>query len=304
MTSNRFKETGGKFEPFVPAIKLWKEYLSRFRTFTGANLISDHRLLLTFLTNQSKEIFHLLKTAASQMNVPKDVNDLSWDEILEMMGTNFNSKTFVVGERHRFYTEIKRKSGETIQELASRVREKATTCDFPGIKDPLDEALKTVFICSVNNEAILKAIFHKSSNELSFSEVVEIAAEVEEASHSAKAQMSSIDEVAKVSTSKVHVPGKTHYRKSFCHTCGKLGHAREECRYRDRICNFCKIKGHLEKACRKKNYRTSSKNLTQFDVRNIVSTINQKLTLHLFLGKNKLQFELRFIRELVLSRKT
>ena len=52
-----------------------------------------------------------------------------------------------------------RKPGETIQELVARIRQDAVTCDFTSIKDPLDEALRTRFICSVNNEAVLKALF-------------------------------------------------------------------------------------------------------------------------------------------------
>jgi len=33
----------------------------------------------------------------------------------------------------------------------------AATCNFASIADLLDEALRTRFICSVNNEAVLKA---------------------------------------------------------------------------------------------------------------------------------------------------
>ena len=54
---------------------------------------------------------------------------------------------------------MKRKPGETIPELASRIRQDAATCDFQSIKDPLDEALRTKFICSVDNEAVLKTLF-------------------------------------------------------------------------------------------------------------------------------------------------
>ena len=54
-----------------------------------------------------------------------------------------------------------RKLGETIQELVARIRQDAVTCDFPSIQDPLDEALRTRFICSLNNEAV-KGSFLKS----------------------------------------------------------------------------------------------------------------------------------------------
>ncbi|KII71252.1 Transposon Tf2-11 polyprotein [Thelohanellus kitauei] len=57
------------------------------------------------------------------MHVPKDVNHLTWDEILETMGRNFGCKTFVIRERYRFYTETKRKPCETVQEFASRAQD-------------------------------------------------------------------------------------------------------------------------------------------------------------------------------------
>ena len=81
---------------------------------------------------------------------------------------------------------MKRKPGETIPELASRIRQDAATCDFQSIKDPLDEALRTKFICSVDNEAVLKALFKLKDDELKFSNAIRVAQEVEEAAKVAK----------------------------------------------------------------------------------------------------------------------
>ena len=66
----------------------------------------------------------------------------------------------------KFWSDMKRKPGETIPELASRIRQDAATCDFQSIKDPLDEALRTKFICSVDNEAVLKTLFKLKDDEL------------------------------------------------------------------------------------------------------------------------------------------
>ena len=54
---------------------------------------------------------------------------------------------------------MKRNPGETIQKLAARFRHDATTCQFATVTDAQDEALETRFICSVGNEAKLKALF-------------------------------------------------------------------------------------------------------------------------------------------------
>ena len=81
---------------------------------------------------------------------------------------------------------MKRKPGETIPQLASRIRQDAATCDFQSIKDPLDEALRTKFICSVDNEAVLKTLFKLEDDELKFSNAIRVAQEVEEAAKVAK----------------------------------------------------------------------------------------------------------------------
>ena len=97
------------------------------------------------------------------------------------MAEQFDPKRFVVRERFKFWSDMKRKPGETIPELASRIRQDAATCDFQSIKDPLDEALRSKFICSVDNEAVLKTLFKLKDDELKFSNAIRVAQEVKEA---------------------------------------------------------------------------------------------------------------------------
>ena len=74
-----------------------------------------------------------------------------------------------------------RKPGETIHELAARICQDAVTCEFAAIKDRQDEALRTRFLCSVNNEAVLKATFRVKDEELTFAKAIAIANETEDA---------------------------------------------------------------------------------------------------------------------------
>ena len=46
-------------------------------------------------------------------------------------------------------------------ELAARIRQEASTCDFPSNKDVWDEAMRTQFFCTVKSEAILR-LFSRS----------------------------------------------------------------------------------------------------------------------------------------------
>ena len=145
---------------------------------------------------------------------------------------------------------MKRKPGETIPELASRIRQDAATCDFQSIKDPLDEALRTKFICSVDNEAVLKTLFKLKDDELKFSNAIRVAQEVEEAAKVAKETVhgqpsTSVQKVyhAKSKTS------KTQEKKTACFRCGNSGHFSKACPHIKAICSFCKKTGHLQSVC-------------------------------------------------------
>ena len=60
-------------------------------------------------------------------------------------------------------------------ELASHIRQDAVTCNFSSIKDLEDEMLRQRFICSVNNEAVLKALFKRKEEEITFAKAVQVA---------------------------------------------------------------------------------------------------------------------------------
>ena len=89
-------------------------------------------------------------------------------QITEYMKEQFDPTIYIVRERHKFWSDMTRKPGETIHELAARIRQDAVTCEFAAIKDPQDEVLRTRFPCSVNNEAVLKATFRVKDEELTF----------------------------------------------------------------------------------------------------------------------------------------
>ena len=154
------------FSAFDSTTELWQDYLSRFSTFLKAHDVPETRKPQVFLTNQTATVYKLLANLAAQSSPSRRVNDLTMEEIEVFMTDQFDPNRFVVRERFKFLSEMKRRPSETIQELAARIRQDASTCDFPSITDPLDEALRTRFICSVSNEAVLKAQFKVKSDEL------------------------------------------------------------------------------------------------------------------------------------------
>ena len=153
-----------------------------------ANSIPTEHQPKVFLTNQSKATFKLISTLAAQMATPKEIENLTMEEIVAFMDEQYDSRKFIVQERFRFWSQMQRKPGETVPELAARIRQDAAKCDFDAIKDPQDEAMRTRFICSIGNEAVLKAIFKVSDEELTFSKAVKIAQDTEDAAKAAKEQ--------------------------------------------------------------------------------------------------------------------
>ena len=143
------------FQPFDSTSELW----------TAANSIPDNKQAQIFLTNQSNSVYKMLSNLAAQQQPVKSIHELTMNDIQTFMAEQFDPKRFVVRERFKFWSDMKRKPGETIPELASRIRQDAATCDFQSIKDPLDEALRTKFICSVDNEAVLKTLFKLKDDE-------------------------------------------------------------------------------------------------------------------------------------------
>ena len=70
--------------------------------------------------------------------------------------------------------------------MTTRICQDAVTCDFPSIGDPLDEAMRTRFICVISNEAVLKVLFKIIDDELTFAKVIETAIETKNAAKVAK----------------------------------------------------------------------------------------------------------------------
>ena len=213
-----------------------------------------------FLTNQSLENYKMLTNLTSQQSPAKGINELSLDEVEELMSSQFDPTPYIVRERFKFWTEINHKPGEMIQELAACIRHDAATCDFTAIHNPLDEALRTHFMCSVRNEAVLKALFKIKDRNLTFAKAIAVAMEMEEAAKVAKEAVygSKTNDIHLVQPSKsdLHVSQKStagrDFPKGMCPRCGKTDHKAADCPSRDVVCHYCQKTGHLQSVCLQK----------------------------------------------------
>ena len=154
---------------------------------------------------------------------------------------------------------MKRKPGETPNELAARIRQDGAACKFLAVKDPQDEAFRTRFICSINNEAVLKAIFKLNDDEVNFDKAIDISVNVEESAKVTKAQVygSKGSPVYSIKEQKTKdQPKKDQTISTYkCYRCNKKGHKANDCRFLDSVCNFCNkrdtLKKHAERRRRK-----------------------------------------------------
>ena len=101
------------FPAFDSTAGLWKDYLLRFKTFVSANSVSDDKLALVFLTNQTRDTYKLINNYASQQDTPTTADNMHFSDIAEFMSQHYDPTKFTVRERYKFWGSIKRKPSET-----------------------------------------------------------------------------------------------------------------------------------------------------------------------------------------------
>ena len=69
------------FPAFDSTAELWKDYLLRFKTFVSANSVSDDKLALVFLTNQTSDTYKLINNYASQQDTPTTADNMQFSDI-------------------------------------------------------------------------------------------------------------------------------------------------------------------------------------------------------------------------------
>ena len=114
----------------------WMLYLSNARHKFSLPI----KLLL--YTKKKKKKKKKLANLAAQQTPSKYINKLTILEIADFMKEQFDPKLFIVRGRFKFWRDIQRKPGQTLQELAAGIRQDAATCDFPSTQDPQDETLR------------------------------------------------------------------------------------------------------------------------------------------------------------------
>ena len=124
--------------------------------------------------------------------------------LTEFMAEQFDPKLFVIRERYKFWSDLKRKPGETITQLAARIRQDASTGEFSAIDPPPPPPRRCYVytLCSMQTEAFLKAVFKEKERYLTFAKAIQIAIEIEEATKLAKENVCPTNEAYAVRSQK------------------------------------------------------------------------------------------------------
>ena len=129
-----------------------------------------------------------------------------------------------------------RKFGE-YKNLVSRIKQDTVTCDLTSITNPLDEALRTRFICSMSNEAVLKALSKIKDLDLTFTKAIEITTEIEDAAKVAKETLHETGPSTVNSVHKLKLTNVNTIKKFTCVRCNGKGHKAPDCIYKNSKCN-------------------------------------------------------------------
>ena len=97
------------FPAFDSTAELWKDYLLLFKTFVGANSVTDDKLVLVFLTNQTSDTYKLINNYASQQDTPTTADNIKFSDIAEFMSHHYDPNKFTVRERYKFFKQHKKK---------------------------------------------------------------------------------------------------------------------------------------------------------------------------------------------------
>ena len=115
-------------------------------------------------------------------------------------------------------------------------------------------------MCSVNNEAVLKALVKVKDDELTFTKALQIAQLTEEAAKLVQSTSPYPSSVNKVQTSQRQSstwrPTSSWWQKKRVISGGEpvQGAARQimDCPFKEAVCNYCQKMGHIQAACLKK----------------------------------------------------
>ncbi|XP_014361064.2 uncharacterized protein K02A2.6-like [Papilio machaon] len=244
----------------------WKTYKSRITQWFIANDINH----LTDATGVKRRAILLSAFSegtyklASDLALPKELQEVPYPDILDLLDAHFTPKRVGFGERHNFYAAIQQPT-ESFTQWAARLRGLSAHCGFSN----LEEALRDRFIMGMQHGIEKEKIYSKDLSGLTLSKAVELAENIRcartgAASAAAASSSSAVvaappDALYKIghSSAIVQSASESGLKKVKCSVCG-YNHKSVDCRFSNYTCKNCNRKGHLKRMCKRVNQVTSA----------------------------------------------
>lgn len=213
----------GQMENFDPKVEEWSTYVERLEMFFAVNNVPNEKKTASLLTFIGGKMYALL--------TPTKPTELSFTEIVEIMGRHSTPKPIVIAERYKFH-RCNQVEGQSIPEFLARWKKLAETCKFGGY---CGEALRDRLVCGITSQTIRRKLL--GVLDLTLKKAVDIAVGMELTEKEISEISSELKPVQKVG---VNDP---------CFRCGRRNHLPENCFHKDSECHTCKRKGHISPQC-------------------------------------------------------
>ena len=223
----------------------WRQYARRLGYyFVSAGITSAEQKKATLFTVCGEECFNLITNLAR----PRDVDDLSYDEVIQLATDHFHKKPSAIVSRFRFYKRDQ-KPEESLSNYIAELRTLSEYCEFTDLEVQLRDRL----VCGTLNEKLQKDLLE--ADNLDFAKALKMSQAAEVAAKSCKELRGSA-----TSTAAIDYQGKQHTqqrqvvteRSDMSKQCGGCGgsHARSACPHKQAECFKCHKTGHISSVCR------------------------------------------------------
>ena len=190
----------------------------------------------------------------------------TYTQLSTILKNHFAPQKLVIAERYRFHNCIQRE-GESVSTFVTSLKHLASTCRFGA---HLNEALRDRLVCGLRNKETQKKLL---TEEHTFDSALKVALSTVAAEKDVAAfSQDGTTPINKVDSGnrrdarppkRRKPPGKAQGKSlppghknnnstSECLSCGKMGHARSQCKYRNYTCHSCGRAGHITEACKSK----------------------------------------------------
>ncbi|XP_048485338.1 uncharacterized protein LOC119693994 [Plutella xylostella] len=265
----------GEITSFDYKVHAWDIFKNRLNNFFIVNKITDNKsnYLLTYLSDDSYRL-------AKNLVHPKDIETLTFDDLVNALDTHFTPKRSTFADRATFYMATK-ESSETMEEWLIRLRGLAVFCDFGAA---LDTLLRDRFILGLPDGPERNRLFEQDAKTLTVAKALEVAQQqacVRMARTAVGGDGPRVKEepVFRLGASgsrsgRARAPGPPAGREArrdgadypnSCEVCGMKSHSAGSCRYKNYKCQCCGKKGHLKKVCSERKCRSRLNNITQVE---------------------------------------